>query len=147
MSYVPKPHGHPSLTPLVHPQASSTPLPCPRHFFLARVQEEGEASDGFLSARAGAGASRLEFAIERGQWWQFLLAVGSVRSPAFTLPLPAPGRDGWVGAGPGNETKTLGFCCCRLRNTYFLAKYWALAWQAVLQAVLGEGTGDSAVRS
>jgi len=61
------------------------------------------------------------------------------------LPSSHP-KEGTSRCWAGNKTKTLGLRC-RLRNTYFLAKYWALAWQAVLQAVLGEGTGDSAVRS
>lgn len=63
----------------------------------------------------------------------------------LVLPSSHP-KEGTSRCWAGNKTKTLGLCWW-LRNTYFLAKYWALAWQVVLQAVLGEGTGDSAVRS
>lgn len=150
----------------VNPRNDYFPPPAPPNDTKFRwSMTEMKEADGFIWMEGVGALCGIWYS--DGQWGLVLLGVGSALSLAST-PWPALDRrplerdfssvyldqeDGTERLSPMEKgssrcwVKELNSMCCRLRNTYLLAKYRAPMWQTVLRAVLGKGTGVSAVRS
>lgn len=116
---------NPTATPLLHhcctPRQAAPPCPA-QGIFSARVQEEGEDSDGFLSAGAGAGVSTLNLQL-RGAVVAISPCCWQCTEPSLhppTLASTGEGRVGWCWAGQRN--KDTWFLLLSFKEHLFLGK-------------------------